>query len=162
MGIVISSGGSASVPAGIVPTGGMIPYGGASPYPSGYVLCDGAAISRTTFADLFAVIGTQYGIGDGSTTFNVPDMKTGNEFPRGATNDAGRGNTGGSKTHTLTIAQTPAHTHGVPSGNSDSGTLANARFSTLIDNRITTTSVGSGNAHNNEPQFVDFNWIMKT
>jgi len=73
--------------------------------PAGWLICDGTAISRTTRSDLFDMIGTEYGIGDGSTTFNIPDMQTGNQFPRGATNDAGRGNTGGANEITLTGAE---------------------------------------------------------
>lgn len=158
-----SVGGSGGVSTAIVPTGAMLPYGGAAPPPTGYILCDGAAISRATFAELFAVIGTQYGVGDGSTTFNVPDMKTGNLFPRGATNDAGRGTTGGSKTHTLTIAQLAAHTHLSPVWDT-----ASAGGSGVLDNTVngasqfSTGSTGSGSAHNNEPQFVDFNFIIKS
>lgn len=57
-----------------VPAGGVIPFAGATA-PSGFVLCDGSAINRTTFATLFGVIGTIYGVGDGSTTFNVPDLR---------------------------------------------------------------------------------------
>ena len=57
----------------VVPIGGILPYGGTTA-PSGYLICDGAAISRTTYAPLFAVIGTIYGDGDGSTTFNLPDL----------------------------------------------------------------------------------------
>lgn len=52
-------------------TGEIIEYGGAS-VPDGWLLCNGAAVSRTTYADLFDVIGTDYGIGDGTTTFNLP------------------------------------------------------------------------------------------
>lgn len=55
--------------------------------PTGYLKCNGAAVSRTTYADLFAAIGTTYGAGDGSTTFNVPDLR--GEFIRGW--DDGRG-----------------------------------------------------------------------
>lgn len=55
------------------PVGGIIKYGSASA-PSGWLLCDGSAVSRTTYANLFAVIGTNYGSGDGSTTFNVPTV----------------------------------------------------------------------------------------
>lgn len=56
------------------PTGGLIQYAGTTA-PSGWLLCDGSAISRTTYASLFAVIGTAYGTGDGSTTFNLPDLR---------------------------------------------------------------------------------------
>lgn len=56
------------------PTGAMHMYGGTAA-PTGWLLCDGSAVSRTTYADLFAAIGTQYGAGDGSTTFNIPDLR---------------------------------------------------------------------------------------
>lgn len=62
--------------AGMMPTGSIIPFAGTN-IPDGYLLCDGSAISRTTYADLFAVIGTVYGTGDGSTTFNIPKLDTG-------------------------------------------------------------------------------------
>ena len=57
-----------------VPTGVVLPFGG-STVPEGFLLCNGAAISRTTYAKLFAAIGTLYGAGDGATTFNLPDMR---------------------------------------------------------------------------------------
>lgn len=56
------------------PIGSIIPYGGATA-PSGWFLCQGQAVSRTTYADLFAAIGTSFGTGDGSTTFNLPDLR---------------------------------------------------------------------------------------
>ena len=58
----------------IIPKGTILPYGG-SAAPTGFLLCNGAAVSRTTYADLFAVIGTTYGSGDGSTTFNLPNSE---------------------------------------------------------------------------------------
>lgn len=58
------------------PVGAIIPYGG-STAPAGWLLCNGAAVSRTTYSDLFAVIGTKYGAGDGTTTFNLPDAEAG-------------------------------------------------------------------------------------
>ena len=57
-----------------VPTGSMVPYVGATA-PTGWLLCNGSAVSRTTYSDLFAVIGTRAGVGDKSTTFNLPDMR---------------------------------------------------------------------------------------
>ena len=57
-----------------IPIGGMIPYGGTTA-PNGWLLCYGQQVSRTTYAALFAVIGTAYGVGDASTTFNVPDKR---------------------------------------------------------------------------------------
>jgi microcystin-dependent protein len=60
--------------AQLVPTGVILSYGGASA-PTGWLLCDGSAVSRTTFAGLFAVLSTSFGVGDGSTTFNLPDLR---------------------------------------------------------------------------------------
>lgn len=57
----------------LIPVGSILPYGG-STAPTGWLLCNGGAISRTTYADLFAVIGTAYGAGDGSTTYNLPNL----------------------------------------------------------------------------------------
>lgn len=63
----------ALVPFTNLPIGTVLPFSGNS-IPSGYLVCNGSAISRTTYADLFAVIGTTYGAGDGSTTFNLPNL----------------------------------------------------------------------------------------
>lgn len=65
-----------------VPVGTVLPFAGSST-PAGYVLCNGAAVSRTTYAALFAVIGTTYGAGNGSTTFNLPNYT--NKFLQGHT-----------------------------------------------------------------------------
>jgi microcystin-dependent protein len=66
-----------------VPLGTILPYSNNSSLPSGYLECDGAAVSRTMFPDLFAAIGTTYGAGDGSTTFNLPNLSDG-KFPEGS------------------------------------------------------------------------------
>ena len=71
-----------------MPAGVIIPFAGSS-IPAGYLLCNGAVVSRTTYANLFKVIGTTYGAGDGSTTFNLPDLR--DRFLEGAgTNAIGR------------------------------------------------------------------------
>lgn len=85
-------------------TGVVAPFAGTSA-PAGYLLCDGTPYSRTTYADLFAVIGTIYGIGDGSTTFNVPDLRQ--RFPLGkASSGTGQtlGGSGGAIDHTHTVS----------------------------------------------------------
>lgn len=105
----------------LLPVGVFFPYAGSSA-PSGYLFCDGSAVSRTTYASLFSAIGTAYGTGDGSTTFNLPDLK--GRVPAGKESSATRltstyfggnstalGATGGSESHTLTTAQLASHTH---------------------------------------------------
>lgn len=108
-----------------MPIGALVPYAGASA-PSGFLLCAGQAVSRTTYADLFDIIGTTYGSGDGSTTFNVPDLRGrgavgkddmgGSAASRVTTAGSGvdgatLGAVGGAQNHTLTTAQMPSHTH---------------------------------------------------
>lgn len=78
--------------------------------PLGYVLCDGSAYSRSAYAPLYAVIGNGYGAGDGSTTFNVPDLR--GRMPVGADGTRPLGGVGGAATVALTTAQMPAHAHG--------------------------------------------------
>ena len=81
--------------------------------PTGWLLCEGQAVSRTEYVRLFDAIGTLYGSGDGSTTFNLPNLK--GRVPVGKdstqTEFDALGETGGAKTHTLTEAQIPSHTH---------------------------------------------------
>ena len=96
------------------PSGVIMQYAGSSA-PSGYLLCQGQAVSRTTYATLFTAIGTNYGVGDGSTTFNVPDLRT--RVPVGySSGDADFGTLnrkGGAKTHTLASNEIPAHVHNI-------------------------------------------------
>jgi len=77
----------------LTPSGSVIMHGGSSA-PSGYLLCNGAAVSRTIYANLFAVIGTTFGPGNGSTTFNLPDFR--GIFPRGSGTNEILGSVGGS------------------------------------------------------------------
>lgn len=95
------------------PSGAMVMFGGASA-PTGWLLCDGAAVSRATYATLFAAIGTTWGVGDGSTTFNVPDMR--GRAPIGAGTGSGLtprtlGSKLGEENHALTLAENGTHTH---------------------------------------------------
>jgi microcystin-dependent protein len=96
-------------------TGTILPWSAAS-LPSGFLECDGTAVSRSTYAALFAVVGTTYGIGDGSTTFNVPNLA--DNVPMGKSGTKALASTGGANTVTVT-----------PTGNI-SGSTANATLST--------------------------------
>lgn len=92
--------------------GSIIAYTGAS-VPNGYLVCDGSAISRTTYADLFDTIGTMYGDGDGVSTFNLPDF-TG-RVALGASASKPMASHGGEASVTLTDYQIPIHAHVIPS-----------------------------------------------
>lgn len=81
--------------------------------PSGYLVCDGSAVSRTTYATLFGIIGTTYGTGDGSTTFNLPDLS--GRVTMGVSSGYALAATGGEETHQLLTTEIPGHTHGIPS-----------------------------------------------
>lgn len=112
---------------GTSPIGSLTMFAGAAA-PVGWFLCNGQAVNRTTYAGLFAVIGTLYGSGDGVTTFNVPNLQ--NKFPVGAGATYTIGTSGGSTAYTpagtvggtsLTAAQLPPHTHGVSLTTSSAG-----------------------------------------
>lgn len=93
-----------------IPAGSIIAWGNATP-PVNWLICDGSAISRSTYASLFSAIGTTYGVGDGSTTFNVPDLRGRVPVGKNSATFATLGATGGAETVTLDITQIPSHTH---------------------------------------------------
>jgi microcystin-dependent protein len=107
-----------------IPIGGAVEYSGAGdPSDTRWLLEDGRAVSRTTYATLFATQSTTYGAGDGSTTFNLPDsrgrvtagpdnMGTAAGAAGRLASNSGRGNVGGTETLALATANLPAHTHG--------------------------------------------------
>jgi microcystin-dependent protein len=80
--------------------------------PEGFLVCDGSAVSRSTYSALFDTIGTTYGVGDGSSTFNLPDMA--GRVAVGASSTYTLASTGGEETHVLTDQEIPSHTHTVP------------------------------------------------
>jgi microcystin-dependent protein len=92
--------------------GEIIQFAG-SVIPDGYLECDGSAVSRDTYSDLFDVIGITYGSGDGATTFNLPDL-TG-KVAMGASSTYTLGTNGGEATHELTSGELASHIHVVPS-----------------------------------------------
>ena len=91
---------------------GVLEWTGASDAPTGYVKADGTAISRTTYAGLFALYGTTHGAGNGSTTFNVPNVV--NRLTIGAGGTYALGATGGAATVTIATGNLPSHTHSIP------------------------------------------------
>lgn len=91
------------------PAGVISAYGG-STMPDGWLLCNGQAVSRTSYANLYSAIGTTYGNGDGSTTFNVPDLR--GEFIRGA--DNGRGVDSGRALGSSQTDELKSHSHQIP------------------------------------------------
>lgn len=128
--------------------------------PAGWFFCDGSTVSRTTYAGLFRVIGTTYGVGDGSTTFTLPNLR--GRSPIGAGTGTASGATaqtlgsqpttgaGGEQTHTLTTPEMPAHTHAdnfnYTIGKISGGGVVGAGSNT--DPGQVTGSTGGGGAHN--------------
>ena len=140
-----------------VPIGGMLDWP-TNTAPSFYLLCDGTAVSRSTYAALFAVLGTTYGSGDGSTTFNVPNYKGRHVIYR----DAGVGDidtvgeTGGTTTiasgnlpaHTHSISNEAAHNHGLVGGGqvyTSGGPTAGVTLGASVIFGL--TSIATGGAH---------------
>jgi len=147
-----------------LPAGTIIMYG-ASTAPSGWLACNGSAVSRTTYATLFAVIGTTFGAGDGSTTFNVPDFRRRVAVGSGGVGSSVLGNTigslGGEETHTLSIAEMPVHTHGLPT-NPGSGSVYGAfGGGNAVANSYTSSSTGGGGAHNIMQPSLVVRYIIK-
>ena len=153
-------------------------YGGASA-PTGYLFCDGAAVSRATYAVLFDVIADVYGVGDGSTTFNVPDMR--GRVPSGVGTGAGGGATGvglpaggaglaavergrwkGEESHQLTVAELASHAHSLYDDNSGGASTNVARTSLITAAPLdSTVAAGSDVAHNNIQPIMGVNFIIK-
>jgi len=136
-------------------TGTIVPWSDTTA-PSGFVECNGAALSRATYSALFAIIGTTYGSGNGSTTFNVPDLK--NDVPLGKSNTKALASTGGANTvsstgnisgstanHTLTTPEMASHTHST--GKASGIWLCCPNQGSRLANPASTGSAGGGGAH---------------
>lgn len=137
--------------------------------PDNWLVCDGSAVSRTTYSDLFAVIGTTFGEGDGSTTFNLPNTKgrtiVGLDAEDTDFNTIGK--TLGEKTHTLTVAEMPKHNHTSPIDsyvNTDS--QVNVKSGGHVSDKaqgenFATSYAGSSKSHNNIQPSIVTNYIIK-
>lgn len=136
--------------------------------PEGFLLCDGAEYLRVEYPELFAAIGTMYGSGDGSTTFNVPNLQT--RVPVGKGEGYELGDIGGEETHTLTIDEMPSHNHDVDARVSK-GSIGNPGYVIPQSNdwwieplqRIgSTNSIGGSQPHNNMQPYTVVNYIIAT
>jgi microcystin-dependent protein len=154
-------------------TGTILPWSTITP-PSGFLECDGTAVSRSTYAALFAVVGTTYGIGDGSTTFNVPNLA--DNVAVGKSNNKALGTTGGANTvtptgnvagstanATLSTAQLASHSHQIPTPVACSPMSAIASSSQMTATKDTLSSgSGQGHSHNMSANFAgDANSVLQ-
>jgi microcystin-dependent protein len=157
----------------VFPTGMLAPYAGLLE-PAGWIFCHGQAISRTTFSDLFSAVGTTYGVGDGSTTFNVPDLRgrtiagvdnmggtSAGRITSGGSGISGTtlGASGGEEVHTLTMNEGPAYTRSLDAGTltgtgSGSGALLNSNEPGVVVD-------GGGSPHQNTQPTIMLNYIIK-
>jgi microcystin-dependent protein len=117
-----------------IPTATIVPWSDSS-VPSGFLECNGAAVSRTTYADLFAIVGTTYGAGNGSTTFDLPDLQ--DNVAVGKSNNKALASSGGANT--------------VASTGNVGGSTANASLS--VAQLANNAGSGSGHSHNMSATF---------
>jgi microcystin-dependent protein len=142
-----------------IPTGTIVPWSDSS-IPSGFLECDGSAVSRSTYAALFAIIGTTYGAGNGSTTFDVPDLQDNVAVSKSGTKNLGStggadtvtatGNVGGSTANaTLSTPQLASHSHSTNAYQGGGGVQASDAIPNFNTPRsaYNTTNTGSGGGH---------------
>jgi microcystin-dependent protein len=143
--------------SGLVPSGVIQLFAGLTA-PFGYLICDGSPISRVSYASLFNVIGTLYGAGDGTSTFNLPNLQ--GRVPVGQDSDQTEfstlGKTGGEKTHTLSLEEIQ-HMHSWSTrGYSD---YSNNDLPGLTGVNPVSSATASG--HNNLQPYIAMNYIIK-
>ena len=148
-----------------IPTATIVPWSSSS-VPTGFLECNGAAVSRSTYSALFAIVGTTYGAGDGASTFNLPDLqdnvamgKSGTKAlasTGGANTVQSTGNVGGSTANaTLSTAQLASHSH--PGGVADAGDTSpnpNPSVDKLTITNTGNTGSGTGHSHNMSATFT--------
>lgn len=127
--------------------------------PSKWLLCQGQALNRTTYSDLFDIIGTSFGAGNGSTTFNIPDTR--GRFPFGFSGGHALGSIGGAEGHTLVVSEMPAHTHTILSKNTNTSAGGSADMVSTAD-ADTSGSTGGDNSHDNMPPYLAIYFIIYT
>lgn len=162
-----------AVPTDNTPIGVVAAWGTGTP-PTNWLILNGTNISRTTYASLFALWGTTFGAGDGSTTFGIPNMQRRTIVGAGGTGTAtlgnAIGNTGGAETHTLVIGEMPSHNHTPLApftgfwANNPGGPLTipgGAAFNAQAAANPTTANTGGGGAHNNMQPSLVMNFIVK-
>ena len=146
-----------------IPTGTVVPWTAAS-VATGFLECDGTAVSRTTYAALFAIVSTTYGVGDGSSTFNLPDLqdniamgKSGSKSlasTGGANTVTSTGNVGGSTANaTLAESQLASHSHGSGGNAGTNGNYGLAGHKFFSAGSTGSTGSGGGHDHNMSATF---------
>lgn len=146
-------------PVAYVPSGTVNLYAGATA-PASWLMCDGSAVSRTTYSELFTAIGTTYGAGDGTTTFNVPNLsgRVPVGLDSGNTDYDALGETGGSNTHTLTSAEMPSHNHNANAGNSSSTYTGAGLDNSNNAAKNSTGNQSANHTHNFNTNAVNLDW----
>lgn len=144
-----------------VPIGTIVMWATSTP-PEGWLLCNGATVSRAAYPGLFKVLGTSVG-NVGSSAFKIPDLS--GRFPLGTSNTHNLHSTGGAETHTLTVNEIPPHDHGIGGNIIQRGSGGDA-FRELSGaypgtSNPSSQSVGGGLPHNNMPPFYGINFIIR-
>lgn len=145
-----------------LPIGAILPFS-SDTIPNGWLLCDGRAVSRTEYAELFKAIGTKHGSGDGSTTFNLPNPKgrtlVGKDSSDTDFNELGK--TGGEKTHTLTVSEMPKHSHNFQFDQTEGSNVTAVKTGVNNAYAKATSETGGNQPHNNLQPYLVTNYIIK-